>query len=164
MLGKMKLSYKDLEEPCKTVDKIKIAVCAGEKNNLVHFSYVGRGWYPRFKGISITTDDDKFHSVLRKVMIKDVDKEYEIDLDKVKEKYEELKILAVKYEVIREENSKKDAEILTLIKNLWQGVENIFISRCSSGGYDIKIYGVSEEKVRKVVEFVKTLNEKEEGE
>lgn len=160
MLGIMKLDSREVEKrPWDIVRRIEKIIRGKESNNVrfmgVHGSSV---YYPSLKGVSIeTTSDVTYKSVYRRVkVIFTKDREFEIDLDKIKAKYEEVKKLAKGFEEDKKKADENKEQNEKLISKLKDGVENIDI-KGSNDLFEIEIYGLKEEEVKKVVAFVKTL-------
>jgi hypothetical protein len=162
MLGKMKLTNHEVsEQPWDVVKKIEKIIRGEEIEDNVKFDYVNTSTsirHVRFGGISITsTYDANYKRVCRRVKVVFIkDGGYEIDLDKIKAKYEEIKNLAKRIEERRKKNEENAEQNRKLISELKDGVDNIWIA----GGNDcfkVELPGLSKEEVQMVVDFVKTL-------
>lgn len=94
---------------------------------------------------------------VKRIFIKD-SREYEIDLDKVKSKYEVVKGLALKFEANRKRIAELREENKSLITKLRDGLTEEDIGIVGFGdGFSVKIYNLRKKEVKKVVKFVKTL-------
>jgi len=122
----------------------------------------GRSWHTIFGGILIETCDENYKTVHRRVkvvFVKDF-RIWEIDLDKIKEKYEEVKKLALEFEAKRKRIAKEREENKNLITKLKGDTEHINI-KGSGNCFEVSIWSLNEEQVKKVVEFAKTLKDKQ---
>lgn len=162
MLGIMKLDSREVaKRPWDIVRRIE-KIIRGKESNAIRFRCVHDGgpiYRPSLKGVSIETDDlitykTTVHRRVKVIFTKD--RTYEIDLDEVKAKYEEVKKLAKEFEESKKKTDKDKERNEKLISKLKDGVENIDIEG-SNDLFEIEIYGLKEEEVKKVVEFVKTL-------
>jgi len=161
---KLTLDEVNLERPWDIVKKIEKIIRGEEKENRVKFKCINTApssWHFRFGGLSLEVYDINYKSVYRRVkvvFIKDKQK-WEIDLDKIKEKYEEMKKLAQKFKEDRKKRDEYLKQNKELILNLTEGVENIRITGSKEFSFAVEICSLKEEEVKKVVEFVKTLKE-----
>lgn len=161
MLGIMKLDSREVaNRPWDIVERIEKIIRGKESNrvrirvvhttgSLIHFPLVG---------VSIeTTNLITYKSVHRRVkVIFTKDRTYEIDLDKIKAKYEEVKKLAKEFEKDKKKADENKEGNEKLILKLKDGIDNIDISiEGSKDCFNVKIYVLKEEEVKKVVEFVK---------
>lgn len=163
MLGKLKLTYDEVQNhPWDILKKIEKIIRGGEKNNDVRFKKTdafGSLYHPAFGGISIEVRDENYKGVYRRVrVVFTKERKYEIDLDKIKAKYEEMKVLAQKYKVKEKALLKQEKETQELTSKLEDELENITVTKVSNH-FTINIYGLTKEEVKEVVRFVKTLKE-----
>jgi len=160
MLGKMKLTHDEVNNrPWDIVTKIE-KIIRGKESNKVRFKGVHGGssiYRPSLACVSIETYDMDYKSVYRRVkVIFTKDRKYEIDLDKIKAKYEEMKKIALKFEKnrkIREEYGKQNEKLISRLKGEREDIDIVG----ANNNFSIEIYGLKEKEVRKVVEFIKVL-------
>jgi hypothetical protein len=162
----MKLTDVEVKEyPLDVVKKIEKVIRGEEKNSNVQIQILrapGAYWHTTFGGISIETCDENYKTVHRRVKRIFVKSEgrYEIDLDKIKEKYKEVKKLALEFEAKRKRIDKEREENKNLITKLKGDTEHIDI-KGSGECFTVEIWSLNEEEVKKVVEFAKTLKDKQ---
>jgi len=151
------------EHPYDVVKKIEKIICGEEKVDVTGVKFdllrAPEAWgHTTFGGISIETCDENYKTVHRRVKVVFIKDEWrwEIDLDKIKEKYEEVKKLALEFEANRKRIDKEREENKNLIIELKGDVEHITIEG-SGECFTVKIWSLNEEEVKKVVEFVKML-------
>lgn len=160
MLGKMKLISEEVRKrPWDIVKKIEKIIREKEKDGVM-FEFVnasGLSWKFTFGGISLRIHDINYKSVYKRVkVVFTKDREYEIDLDKIKAKYEEMKKLALKFKDDEERRDKDEERNEKLSLKLKGGVEDIGITGLNNH-FTVEIYSLKEEEVKKVIEFIKTL-------
>jgi len=162
----MKLTPEEVKEhPWDVVEKISKVICGEEKADVtgVRLDLLRtKDWHTTFGGISIETCDENYKTVHRRVRVVFIkgERRWEIDLDKIKAKYEEVKKLALEFEAKRKRIDKEREENKNLITELKGDTEHINI-KGSGNCFEVNIWSLNEEQVKKVVEFAKTLKDKQ---
>lgn len=164
MLGKLKLTYDEVKNhPWDILEKIEKIIRGGEKNNSVRFKRTdafGSLYHPAFGGISIEVRDENYKGVYRRVkVVFTKERKYEIDLDKIKAKYEEMKELAQEFEERGKKRDEYEKQNEKLISKLKDGSGDDVRIRGDNNHFHIEIFGLNEKEIKKVVRFVKTLKE-----
>ena len=162
MLGIMKLDSREVaNRPWDIVKRIE-KIIRGKESNAVRFRNihtVGSLLNVALVGVSIETNDlitykTTVHRRVKVIFTKD--RTYEIDLDKIKAKYEEVKKLAKGLKEGKKKADENKERNEKLILKLTDSVRNIRIEG-SNDLFEIELPGLKEEEVKKVVAFVKTL-------
>ena len=163
MLGKMKLTYDEVQNRPWDIEKRIEKIIRGEEKNEVRFKYLqafGSLYHPTFGGISIEVRNEYYKGVYRRVkVVFTKDRKYEIDLDKIKAKYEEMKELAQEFEERKKKRDEYIKQNKELISKLKDGSGDDIRIRGDNDYFHIEIFGLKEKEIKKVVEFVKTLKE-----
>jgi len=153
------LTDEECKYPHDVIKKVLDIICA-QRNGIVRIGYVKKGYSsynPKFGGILLKIYDSYYRNICRVVKIKNVDNgKYQLNINKVKEKYDELKKMREEIKVLQTAQNKKLAEDETLSKEIVQGLKGVYVEKVLSE-FNIRITHLTEEEVRKVVEFVKTI-------
>jgi len=169
-LGMMKIERKNVSEnPWVIVENIKKAINITEEIGNVRFDFLnssGSSWHTKFGGVILTIYDNDYHAIQRRVLVSDKKKypedsqnwerEYSIDLDKIRKKYDELVELKKRLEIKAEESRKNARELADLMRRFEQGLKNVHIEK-GFYSWKITISELSQNYVEKIVEFVKQL-------
>jgi len=129
----------------------------------VTFDYVNIGsmWHSVFGGILLKADDMNYKSVVRKVLPKN----NEIDLVKVREKFEELKALSKRGRELRDAKYDAQEQIRVEVQNLKTETEIEYPDSLNSdfGKFKLTLGGLTAEQVKAVMTEVKKIRESKEA-
>jgi len=158
------LTDEECKYPHDVVKKVLDIICA-QRDGIVRIKYleVGSMFCPRFGGILLKTYDSNYRSICRSVKVKKINDielkkflKYQLDVNKVKEKYDELKKIHGEMEFLQEKRDKKLKEDITLSKEIAQGLEGVYVEKVLSE-FNIRVTHLTEEEIRKIIEFVKQM-------
>ena len=127
----------------------------------VTFDYVNIGsmWHSVFGGIILKADDMNYKSIVRKVLPKN----NEIDLVKVREKFEELKALSKRGRELRDAKYDAQEQIRVEVQNLKTETEIKYPDNLNNkfGEFELTLSGLTAEQVKAVMKEVKKIRKVE---
>jgi len=158
-IKELEISYEETKNPLEVVKKLeKIFEPLPEG---VTLDYVNTGgWFnSRFGGVIIKTTDSRYHTVQRRVMLKN----NKINLDAVKKKIDELAQIHKQAQKIIEERRKRDKARYEKMKaleeelNIDYPISVSYTYSCSDDKFDLKLRGLTEDELRKIIQFYREI-------